>query len=72
VDLRLLRVFLQFLPVPKCYPPIINSPLLNICPNTLPPSTSWSSCCSYTLSLNVENFLDKFGNYRQKFIRRRN
>jgi hypothetical protein len=35
--------------------------LLNICPNTLPPSRSWPSCCSYTLRLTVENLLDFSG-----------
>ena len=72
MDFRLLYVLFQFLPIPRCFPQILNTPLLNVCPNTLPPSRSWFSFCFYTLRLNVENFLDKYGNYGQKFIRSSN
>jgi len=38
-------------------PPIRNSSLVNIWPNTLPPSVSWSSSYPCTLRLTVEYFL---------------
>jgi len=38
-------------------PPIRNSSLVNIWPNTLPPSVSWSSSYPYTLRLTVRYLL---------------
>ena len=53
-DPRLLNGLTQFNPIPKCLPLIPDSPIYNIYPNKLPPSTSWSSSCSCALRLPAE------------------
>ena len=57
VDLRLLNDLRPFFAIPRYFSTIRYSSLLNICPNTLPPSRSWSSS-SYILRLIVERLLD--------------
>jgi len=52
---------LIFIPIPRCFPPIRNSSLLNICPNALLKPRPCFSSCPYTLRLTADNLLQLSG-----------
>jgi hypothetical protein len=58
VDFRLLNGLLPFFPIPGYFSPIRDPSLVNIWPNTLPPSVSWSSSYPYTPRLTAEYLLE--------------
>lgn len=54
VDFHFLNGLLPFFPISSNFSPNLNPSLVNIWPNTLPPSVSWSSPYPYNHRLNVE------------------